>query len=479
VLIFALSSVSGSQSQDTGITRLVSIGFDSMGNAAVGDGESRSSCISANGRYVAFASKASNLLWPLGQDINGSVQDVFLRDLVTHQTYLVSRPHSYPGSGANGASNNPFITPDGAFLVFDSEASNLVSGDSNGVIDVFLVDLRFLPSSLPPAVLVSVSNAEELGNGNSFGPNMSDDGSVVAFSSTADNLTSDSPNTPGQDIYVRDLTDQTTTLVSVNGSGEPANTNQSEDQAISGDGRYVVFWSGATNLDRTPELDGYDSNDDYDVFIFDRQAPSPGAEIVSMNMTGNSGQMAGPPQDRASAYPCISGNGRYVSFISSAADLVVNDTNTGPDVFVRDMLSDSTVLVNLNPQHHATMVPGVVDNGTINQNGRYLTFYGGGMQYGSHDTNPYWDVYLIDRDRDGNGLFDKPPRLRRVSVGPRGEEGNAESVSTSFMSTISRSGNFVVFESLASNFTGSIPDTSGAGARYDVFVRDMRKARRR
>ena len=165
--------------------------------------------------------------------------------------------------------------------------------------------------------------------------------------------------------------------------------------------------------------------------------------------------------------------------MSLADDLDPTDTNDGRDVFVRDTWTAQTVLVNLSPGGIVVQVPDVIDNGTMTHDGRFLTFYGGGSEYGGHDTNNEWDVYLIDRDRDGNGAFDTPPHSRRVSVGPRNEQGDAQSVSSSLISTISRNGNFVVFESPASNFTAPLPDTSGMNATSDVFVRDMRNILRR
>jgi len=259
------------------------------------------------------------------------------------------------------------------------------------------------------------------------------------------------------------------------GQRTPGNTNQSEDSAISGDGRYVTFWSNAKNLDASNDGDGYDTNDDYDVFVFDRQTLT--TEVVSMNLSGETGPFGGPPLDRLSAYPCISRAGRYISFVSLANDLVTNDTNSGPDIFVRDTWTSQTILVNLGPTGQATNVPGVVDNGTMTGDGRFLTFYSGGTEYGDIDTNGYWDVYLIDRDKDGNGIFDElgKTRTRRVSVGPNNQQGNEQSVASSLMATISKNGRFVVFESLASNFSGQIPDTRGVNARYDVFVRELRK----
>lgn len=450
-----------SPQQGDGVTRLVSVGFDALGNPAVGNGDSRSSCMSANGRYVAFSSSANNLLMPYNLDANG-FEDVFVRDLWTEQTFLVSAPPAFPNCQANGPSNNPSITPDGAYLVFDSLASNLnpATSDTNGVTDIFRIALSSLPS-LPPAEVVSLTDSDLSSDGHSYAPTVSDDGTIVAFSSAASNLTSNAPNGPGLDIYVRDMVAGTTVLASADSQGIPADRNISEDQAISGDGQYITFWSNAHNLD--PD----DTNDEVDVFVFDRQS------MTTMLVSKTSGGLSGNGE---STYPCISQDGQYISFVSLASDLVDPnyDTNGGRDVFVRDMWAGQTTLVNLGPGGVVVQAPGVVDNGTMTADGRFLTFYGSGMQYGGHDTNPYWDVYLIDRERDSNGFFDGRPRTRRVSVGPHNEEGDDQSLSTALMATISRNGRFVVFESLASNFSSPLPDTSGAEATYDVFVRDMR-----
>jgi Tol biopolymer transport system component len=422
---------------------------------------------------VAFSSSASNLL-PAGQDTNG-LDDVFVRDLWTEQTFLISAP---PGGSADGPSNNPFITPDGAYLLFDSLAPNLIPGapDTNGVTDIFRISLS-LPS-LPAAELVSLTDSDLSSNGHSYAPNASDDGTIVAFSSAASNLTSNSPNGPGLDIYIRDLVAGTTVMASVNNQDVPADRNISEDQAISGNGRYVTFLSNAHNLDPG------DTDDELDVFVFDRQGdPMLGARLKLVSQKFDGSGLSG---NGASSNPCISRDGHYVSFTSVADDLVLPgiDTNGDSDLFVRDMWASQNLLVNRGPNGGVGSVPGVVDNGTMTADGRFLTFYSGSTQYGGHDTNLYWDVYRVDRDQDGNGVFDEPGRTetRLASIGPHNEKGDNQSVSTALMATISRNGHLVVFESLATNFAGQLdvdPPLGSGNSSSDVFVRDMRNAHQR
>lgn len=442
-------------------TRLVSIDYT---GTAVGNGASGQASISGDGRLVVFSSEATNLLGP-GLDTNG-VADVFVRDLSAHQTIRISSPSA--GGQADGPSRNPIISPNGRYVVFESLATNLSQAplDTNGLSDVFWIDLQSSP--LAP-VLVSLTYNGGLSNGHSVQAVLSDDGAIVAFASEADNLTIDTPNTPGWDIFVRDLLAQSTVLASASCPGRiPGNTNQSEDQSISGDGRYVAFWSNAAN----PPLDPSDTNDDYDVYVFDRQTVC--LSLVSVNLDDNTGPTSGS-LDRASAYPSISRNGRYVAFYSQADDLVVNDTHAGPDVFVRDMIAGETRLVNLDWQGNVSATGSLVDIGSISSDGRFVTFYTGGSGYlpPGQDINGFWDVYLIDRDVDRDGVFDEPGGVltQRVSVGRRGQEGNDHSRVDALDATLSGQGDRVVFNSMATNFTGAITDNNGAS---DVFVRELR-----
>jgi Tol biopolymer transport system component len=207
--------------------------------------------ISSDGRFVAFQSYASNLV---AGDTNAKA-DIFVRDRQLGQTTLVSRPVA--GAQSNGESYLPSISGDGRYVAFHSAASNLVISDTNASNDVFVVD-----RNTNGMVRASVSSAGAEGDGASFAASISGDGSQVAFESIARNLITGDTNL-NNDIYTRNLVNGKTVRASVSTAGAQGD-NASLTPAISGNGRYVVFQSGATNL-----VPG-DTNGFADVFVRDR-----------------------------------------------------------------------------------------------------------------------------------------------------------------------------------------------------------------
>lgn len=192
--------------------------------------------ISREARFVAFTSAADDLV---ANDNNGTT-DVFLRDRGRTNMLLVSRTST--GAAGNGVSRNPIISADGRYVAFESEASNLVPGDGNGKIDVFVYD-----SLHQLTELISV-NASGNGSadGDSFAPKFSADGRTIVFVSTADDLTGNDTNRTG-DVFIRYLDSDTTLLVSVNANGQ-SGLGPSASPVISTNGRFVAFASSASDL---------------------------------------------------------------------------------------------------------------------------------------------------------------------------------------------------------------------------------------
>jgi Tol biopolymer transport system component len=215
----------------TNTTTLVSV--SGTGDRATGNSFSPS--ISADGRLVVFTSDANNLV--TGDTNNSS--DIFLRDLSNNTTTLVSVSGS--GDRATAKSFSPSISADGRFVVFASDANNLVPGDTNNSSDIFLRDL-----STNTTTVISVSGSGDRATGKSFSPSISADGRFVVFASDANNLVPGDTNN-SSDIFLRDLSTNTTTVVSVSGSGDRGNKNSSSP-TISADGDFVVFVSDANNL---------------------------------------------------------------------------------------------------------------------------------------------------------------------------------------------------------------------------------------
>jgi Tol biopolymer transport system component len=302
--------------RQTGVTERVSV--DSSGKE--GNSHSVAPAISGDGRYVAFLSGASNLV---PGDTNGH-EDVFVHDRQTEVTERVSVDSS--GKEGKGWSRNPAISADGRYVAFESEASNLVPGDTNGDPDVFVHDRQAGVTER-----VSVDSSGNQGMGWSFHPAISADGRYVAFDSWAGNLVPGDTNGRG-DVFVHDRQTGITERVSVDSSGNEGNRN-SWDPAISADGRYVAFASDASNLVPGDTNNFCDFNQDGnlencpDVFVHDRQTGV--TERVSVDSSANEG-------NGWSGNPAISADGRYTAFDSRADNLVPGDTNNWSDVFVHD-----------------------------------------------------------------------------------------------------------------------------------------------
>jgi len=277
------------------------------------NGDSNEPAISGNGRYVTFWSDATNLV---AGDTNGAL-DVFVRDRVRGTTTRVSVATG--GTQANSDSESPgAISADGRYVTFVSGASNLVAGDTNDSSDAFVRD-----RARGTTTRVSVATGGAQADNYSFSSSISGNGRYVAFDSPATNLVAgDTNGPPGSDVFVRDRVRGTTTRVSVATDGTQAN-NVSDAPAISGDGRYVAFLSMASNL-----APGW-IDDRLHVFVRDRVGGTTTRASVATDGTQAS--------TLSSNWPAISGDGRHVAFTSWAVNLAAGDTNSESDVFVHDL----------------------------------------------------------------------------------------------------------------------------------------------
>jgi len=404
--------------QDPGTTTLGSL----SSSREPGNSESWGPALSADGRYLVFASFASNLV---PRDTND--EDVFIRDLQTGTTERVSVADN--GDQGNSLSSGASVSRDGRYVVFQSAASNLVPGDTNVDSDVFLRD-----RSAGTTEIVSVDSTGTHANGPSFDASISADGRYVVFESSASNLV-DADNNGSVDVFVRDLSTGTTSLVSVDGR-EVQSAGFSGDASVSAHGRYVAFWS-AGRLVRA------DTNRVRDVFVRDRLTGT--TERVSVN---SQEAEAG----RVSARPVMSSTGRYVAFVSAAANLVPGDTNRVADVFVRDREAGTTRRASVSSREGQTGTWS--DSPAISANGRYVAFQSLAPNLVAGDANGMADVFLRDRGMGTTTL---------LSVNSREALGNAGSADPA----ISDNGRLVAFYSEATNLTPS--DTTRSA---DVFVRD-------
>jgi len=348
---------------ETGSTERVSV----SSTGVQGNDESRDPSISADGRYVAYWSHATNLV---PGDTN-DYADVFVFD---RQTAAVVRASvDSGGAQATGHSFFPALSADGRFVAFQSGASNLVAGDANAITDVFVRDL--VAGSTERASLGS-GGAEA--NGESDLPSISADGRYVAFESVATNLVAGDAN-GSRDVFVRDRLLAATQLASVDSGGAHAN-GDSRAPAISADGRFVAFESAATNLVAN------DTNGMHDVFLRDRQdGVTVRASVDSSGVQGNDD----------SFNPSVSADGRLVAFASSASSLAPGDTNGSDDVFLRDRIAGTTQRASV--ASAGTQADGQSADAWISADGSRVVFMSVARNLAPGDTNEAWDVFVRER----------------------------------------------------------------------------------
>ena len=301
--------------------------------------------MSDDGRFVLFMSNAGDLVAP-GVDTN-SRRDYFVRDLQTNTTILVTASAtSIAAAGVDGNDLAVVLSGNGRYVAFGSHATNMVAGDTNGTSDIFVRDLQTSTTILVSANLTNAGSGNAASGANVHGTHtqglaVSDDGRYVAFHSDARDLVPDFTDLNGSfspDVYLRDLVAGTTKLVSTNTGGNGgANQGSSfpPDLALTPDGRFVAFVSKATNLVANVNYVANGEN------IFVRDVQMGATRLASVNLAGTSGA--------ASALaPQISHDGRYVSFKSVDGTLASGDANNASDVFVRDLQTNTTILASRN-----------------------------------------------------------------------------------------------------------------------------------
>ncbi len=340
---------------------------------SITDGEAQAtewsagSSITPDGRYVAFYSGATNLV---SGDTNAE-NDVFVRDRIGGTTTRVSITDG-EAQALGGGSSWPSISADGRYVAFYSDSTNLVSGDTNGVTDVFVRDLI---GGTTTRVSVATGGAQV--NGYSDEQSISASGRYVAFRSTATTLVSGDTN-GNQDIFVRDVMAGTTTRVSVATGGAQATGGNSGWPSFSADESCIVFDSGATNL-----VPG-DTNDTGDIFVRD---------LVAGTTSRASVGAGGVQSNGSSQFSSISSDGRYVALASAATNLVAGDTNSLRDVFVRDTATGITIRISIATS--GTQASGGHSGWpVITPDGRYVLFGSEATNLVSGDTNSATDVFV-------------------------------------------------------------------------------------
>lgn len=370
--------------RDRSLSTTQRVSVDSLGNE--GNGDSQSPSISADGSLIAFTSYSTNLV---SGDTNGA-RDAFVHDSSTGTTERVSVDSS--GAQANAFTNYCILSADGSVVTFDSGASNLVSGDTNGTNDVFVHDRV---SGLTERVSVSSAGVE--GDGQSGPGGISSDGRIVVFFSLATNLVSGDTNGTW-DVFVRDRVAGTTERVSVDSTGVGGN-DASYNPVLSPDGLLVSFASAASNL-----VPG-DSNGFNDVFVHDRSTGL--TTRVSIDSSGAEGN-----SDSYSA--TISGDGNAVAFSSDATNLVPADSNRRTDVFVHDLFSGRTELVSMNSAGHEGNDDSAASS--LSADGQFVAFSSNATNLVPGDTNSAADAFLRDRGPAPPVVLDVTPGRSRYDT---------------------------------------------------------------
>jgi Tol biopolymer transport system component len=365
---------------------------------------------------------------------------------VRDDTVLVSRASGTVGVKADERSEPDSISTDGRFVAFISTASNLHPDDRDKAFDVFVRDVK-----TDRTVLVSRASgtAGPKGNApqdNGLNASISADGRFVAFDSGASNLDPDDTDSDF-DVFVRDLEKDETMLVSraSGATGVKSNLNSNGVPSISADGRRVAFNSYSSNLH--PD----DTDSDSDVFVRDLETDE---TVLVSRATGANGVKA----NGISSDQSISADGRFVAFTSGASNLDPDDGDSQADVFVRDLRSDSTVLVSRASGPAGTKGNGGAQFARLSADGRYVAFGSVSTNLDRDDSDSDFDVFVRDLHSDTTELVSR-------ASGRAGAKGNGPSQG---LPSISADGRLVAFNSSATNLHPYDSDSDS-----DVFVRDL------
>jgi hypothetical protein len=460
-----------------GETFLVSVST----NATAGDGDSFDSVMTPDGRFVAFSSRADNLV---SNDTN-RMTDVFVRDMQTGVTTLVSA-----GAHASG-SDSPVITPDGRYVAFLSTTSNLVSSISN-IVDVYVADLANSTN-----FCVSTNNGyHRFGAGIvCYNQRISDDGQTVTFQAAMSNFAFSAT------IFRHHLQTGLDDVVASIGvpSGDLGNYKDAQTLDMTPDGRFVTFleasnilnatavfiWDGQTGkssvvsvdtngavpFSETCDFPSIDASGRFVAFLANafglvtnsgvggtqhlylRDLVAGTTQLVDAGTNG-----AGRPRIFMGDY-AMSPNGSFVAFDSPDGDLVTNHNYRASDVYLRDLNAGTTELVSVHSPLLTSETAGLGGDSkslSISVDGRYAAFSSTAAGLVPNYTNRFRGVFFRDLVNQTNVL---------VSVDTNGL-GNANG--TSYQPVISGDGQHVVFTSLANNLVAN--DTNG---RPDVFIRNM------
>ncbi len=376
------------------------------------NGSVSSQVLSANGRYLVFQSSASNLV----TGVSGT--HVYRRDLTAGVNELVSvTPLGVPSTSP---ALFPSVSADGRYVVFQSAANDLLD-DNTGLVgfpQVFVRDMQAHHTALASASASGPADQGASLSGNAGAREISGDGRYAVFFSASTNLVPSTSNLKFQ-IYVKDLQTGTVICASLDTTGQPGNDNSSAPN-ISGDGMTVAFASQAANFSTASTM--------HVAQVFVRDA----AGTLHLESVMSDGTAV---PSLASGSPALSHDGRYLAFDSQARLDLARDTDASSlDVYLRDRLAGTTVLASRNSAPSSVTSNGAV----ISDDGRYVGFQSADVNLVTPDTNAATDVFLYDRDTEA---------LTLVSL----TDAELQANGTSNGASVSFDGNLVVFRSSAAN----------------------------
>ena len=336
---------------------LISVDIDGV----LGDGRSGSSSISADGRFVAFASDM-----PFDPNDKNGTFDVYLRDRELGMTQLISvTPTGDAGSGFSGF---PQISKDGNRVVFTSDSTDLVENedDTNNETDIFVRDL-----SSETTIRVSLDRSGGETAADCLTPDISADGEIVVFAAYKFNLISGEV-TSGIDIYRTEVGNPSEIIRVSEGPNGEDQDGFSQDPDLSPDGRFVVYESTAKNIATVPNV-GFSQ-----ILRYDHSTETSDLVSVDVNGTGTNGR---------SSFPSISEGGRFVGFTSRASNLVSGDTNGEEDVFRRDMDTGRTIRVSVGSGEEESDEPSETRYRSISADGNLIAFNSSANTFGPGPTS--------------------------------------------------------------------------------------------
>ncbi len=275
-----------------------------------------------DGRYVVFVSSSAGFAGSPGKH-----RQIFLRDRNSGVTKLISTAAN--GVEGNGDSFAPVIAADGSAVAFESYSSNLVETDKNGIRDIFV--WHAVTNKIET---VSIGEGGKEANAESYEPSISGDGNMVAFTSTASNISLTEKGISNNNVFLRDLQKGTTIMISIDPLAHKGGGGSKP--SISHDGNRIAFYSHTSTL--VPN----DNNGIWDIFLWEKNKAL--LKRVSLTADGKEREQGNESANRVVS-PAISGNGRYIAFATTATNMVSGDGNNYQDVFVYDITTNTTIMV--------------------------------------------------------------------------------------------------------------------------------------